>query len=65
MYVAFSPWGFVAEAREKAIDYGFVAGGIVMAAVIFGIPLRQRRRDRGNPATNNQPSLAAPSARAR
>lgn len=45
-YVAFSSLGFVENAAEKNTDYGFIAGGLVMAAAIFGIPWHIHRRNR-------------------
>lgn len=39
-YLIFSPWGLVQTSSAKDIDYGFIAGGLVLAAVIFGIPIR-------------------------
>ncbi len=45
-YVAFSTWGLVDEARPKQLDPEFIAGGLVLAAGILGVPawIRLRRR---------------------
>ncbi len=48
IFVTFSPWGLVNEVRVKRIDWGFVAGGLVLAAAIFGVPLRLHLRRRRN-----------------
>ncbi len=39
-YVVFSPWGLVQTATDKGIDMGWLIAGLVMSAVIFGIPIR-------------------------
>ena len=38
-YILLSPIGLVESNREKHIEYGAIAAGIVMAFVLFGLPL--------------------------
>jgi SSS family solute:Na+ symporter len=45
-YVIFSPLGLAEGSPDKQIDYGFIAGGLVLAAAIFGIPWRIHVRNR-------------------
>ena len=45
-YVIFSPWGLVKEVAEKHIDYGYIVGGLIIATLVFLVPLRIARRDR-------------------
>jgi SSS family solute:Na+ symporter len=46
IYVVFSPWGVVTAVREKAIDHGFIAAGLVLGGIIFVLPLRHHFRRR-------------------
>lgn len=64
-YVAFSTWGLVRDPRPKEIDYGFLAGGLLMAALLFGLTLRiKHRRDRQAPAAlpANATAIQSPSS---
>jgi SSS family solute:Na+ symporter len=51
-YVLFSSWGLVGETRAKQIDWAFVAGGLGLASLIFGVPLclQSRRNGKGGRA---------------
>jgi SSS family solute:Na+ symporter len=53
-YIIFSPWGLVVPSRAKSIDYGFIAAGLVLAAVIFGVPLRAFMRRPRDGQTQNE-----------
>lgn len=45
-YVILSPWGLVKDATDKQINYWFIAAGLAMGVVIFGIPMRIYLRGR-------------------
>ena len=45
-YVVLSPWGLVKDAADKQINYWFIAAGLAMCVVIFGIPIRIFLRSR-------------------
>tara|TARA_B100001123_G_C15341648_1_gene1035233 strand:+ start:3698 stop:5395 length:1698 start_codon:yes stop_codon:yes gene_type:complete len=44
LYVALSPWGLVESERIKTIETGKIIAGIIMAFVLFGIPLIWRSK---------------------
>ena len=38
-YFVLSPWGLVESTRVKTMELGIIAAGIVIAFVLFGVPL--------------------------
>jgi uncharacterized sodium:solute symporter family permease YidK len=43
-YILLSPWGIVESSREKTIELGIIAAGIVMIFVLLGLPLILKKR---------------------
>lgn len=43
VYILLSPVGLVEPGREKTIEYGIIAAGLVMAFVLFGVPLIRKK----------------------
>ena len=47
-YVPLSPLGLVDSDREKTIEYGYIAFGLVVAFCVLGIPvIRKHRQAKG------------------
>ena len=44
VYVLLSPWGLVESDRIKTIENGKIVAGLIMAFVLFGIPLIRRKQ---------------------
>ncbi len=57
-YILLSPIGLVDADREKSIEYGYIAMGVVIAFLVLVLPiLRQRsRKSAEQPATTSTPS---------
>ncbi len=43
-YTVLSPWGLVESTREKTIELGIIIAGIIMAFVLFGVPLLVKKK---------------------
>ena len=44
-YVVLSPWGLVESTREKTIELGIIIAGVIMAFVLFGVPLLHKKKN--------------------